>query len=451
MTLWEKIRATFRLPFSILREINVPEVTTETITLPTDYVQQFKKLLNDYSVEVKSLPRDVPRGYFVKPRNEEVCFAIIVLHTSWGLTSHIKGVCDRLARSGFVVMAPDFYNGGVANSPETAEELCERMDGDDVVAVVEHYVRFLNQLPFVKRKKFCLIGFGVGGTYALLAAGRLKNFVAVADFCGVYPKPVEELAHIDCPLLVLAAGEDTVFGSYEIKRMDDAFKEYELQGVIHVYEKAGADFFDDSRVHAYNYSCSEDGWKRMMVFLNRRLAGEEEAPVIPKAVLGGSRFTGTKKVFFKDGTVYREINYKNGKLEGLYRQYYQKGGLRRECEYHEDKRKGPAREYYANGRPSMEGQYANDKLDGVIRHFYANGNLKLVETYRGGKLEGESKEYYEDGRIRYEWNFKDGTLEGLCKEYFSTGVVKSRTIYDQGEAISIKVFDEEGKLVWIMG
>ena len=39
---------------------------------------------------------------------------ILVLHAWWGLTDHVKGVCDELAAAGFVALAPDLFGGQVA-------------------------------------------------------------------------------------------------------------------------------------------------------------------------------------------------------------------------------------------------------------------------------------------------------------------------------------------------
>ncbi|QRK10160.1 dienelactone hydrolase family protein [Archangium violaceum] len=39
--------------------------------------------------------------------------AVVSIHEWWGLTDHIRGVADRLAREGFTTFAPDLYRGKV--------------------------------------------------------------------------------------------------------------------------------------------------------------------------------------------------------------------------------------------------------------------------------------------------------------------------------------------------
>ncbi len=44
---------------------------------------------------------------------------ILVLHAWWGLTDHIRGVCDQRAEAGYVALAPDLFAGRLA--PEIAD------------------------------------------------------------------------------------------------------------------------------------------------------------------------------------------------------------------------------------------------------------------------------------------------------------------------------------------
>jgi hypothetical protein len=52
----------------------------------------------------------VASGYLAKPASDVGC-GIVVIHDEWGLTEFIRDVCDRLARAGFVALAPDLFRG----------------------------------------------------------------------------------------------------------------------------------------------------------------------------------------------------------------------------------------------------------------------------------------------------------------------------------------------------
>jgi carboxymethylenebutenolidase len=48
---------------------------------------------------------------------------VLVIHAWWGLNDFFKGVCDRLAKEGFVANAPDLFEGQVATTVAGAKRL----------------------------------------------------------------------------------------------------------------------------------------------------------------------------------------------------------------------------------------------------------------------------------------------------------------------------------------
>ena len=48
---------------------------------------------------------------------------VLVIQEWWGLVDHIRDVCDRFARDGFVALAPDLYRGERATDPDAAGRL----------------------------------------------------------------------------------------------------------------------------------------------------------------------------------------------------------------------------------------------------------------------------------------------------------------------------------------
>ena len=66
---------------------------------------------------------------------------LVVLQEWWGLVPHIRDVCDRLARAGFVALAPDLYRGEATTDPDEAGRLMMALEvdraGRDLVRVVD--------------------------------------------------------------------------------------------------------------------------------------------------------------------------------------------------------------------------------------------------------------------------------------------------------------------------
>src|ERR671931_2413645 len=55
---------------------------------------------------------------------------VVVLQEWWGLEDHIKSVCDRFAREGFIALAPDLYRGETTTQPDEAQQLMMAMNMD---------------------------------------------------------------------------------------------------------------------------------------------------------------------------------------------------------------------------------------------------------------------------------------------------------------------------------
>jgi antitoxin component YwqK of YwqJK toxin-antitoxin module len=64
--------------------------------------------------------------------------------------------------------------------------------------------------------------------------------------------------------------------------------------------------------------------------------------------------------------------------------------------------------HYPSGKLMAELNFKNGKRDGISKAYYESGKLKGELNYKNGEQEGISREYYENGKIRYIDTFKDG-------------------------------------------
>src|SRR5215469_10118210 len=109
---------------------------------------------------------------------------VLVLHAWWGLTEPFRRVCDRLAEAGFVALAPDLYHGKTTASVEEAQALAEALDSDlegwrgDIAGAVQ-FLRQHGATNLVDgRGKLALVGFSLGGAYALDMSINLAGEIA---------------------------------------------------------------------------------------------------------------------------------------------------------------------------------------------------------------------------------------------------------------------------------
>ena len=109
---------------------------------------------------------------------------VIVVQEWWGLVGHIRDVCDRFAKEGFVALAPDFFHGQQTDEPDEAQRLLMSMEMDRAARDIKGAAHFLSERPETEGNGVGTVGFCMGGSLALWS-GALDDEVKVA--VGFYP------------------------------------------------------------------------------------------------------------------------------------------------------------------------------------------------------------------------------------------------------------------------
>jgi len=103
---------------------------------------------------------------------------ILVLHAWWGLTDHVRGVCDSLAEAGYVALAPDLFAGRVATEVADAEQQLAEADADQLAHLTRSSLQALLRLPSTTGDTVGVLGWSMGGSMALWLAARVPDAVA---------------------------------------------------------------------------------------------------------------------------------------------------------------------------------------------------------------------------------------------------------------------------------
>lgn len=186
---------------------------------------------------------------------------LLLLHAWWGLTDVFTKVADELAAEGYVVFAPDFYDGKSTADIAEAEKLVKGNESN-FEAVMAHAVGALSHLqkhPAVTSKKLTAIGFSMGAAYAILLDENIPDaFDRVVLFYGMAGADVSKsqatyLAHF--------ADNDPYESTEEARKMSAP----NLQ--VHIYPNTGHWFFEDNRPDAYNAEAAKLAWERTLAFL----------------------------------------------------------------------------------------------------------------------------------------------------------------------------------------
>jgi len=128
-----------------------------------------------------------------------------------------------------------------------------------------------------------------------------------------------------------------------------------------------------------------------------------------------------------------QVQKKSGEKSGIYRLYYPDGNLFEESDYRQGKLNGQRILYYPSGKKEILESYQNDTITGTYQMFHENGSLKLKGAYKNGVMTGIWKAFYESGALKEEVAFSDNLENGPFIEYYKDGTLKAKGNYINGE------------------
>lgn len=214
-------------------------------------------------------PKGQSEPYLAVPKSGKG-LGVMVIHAWWGLNGFFRSVCDRLAREGFVALAPDLYEGQVATSIEQAKELRDKPRREPASKMLLRAIENLQAMPERKGPSIGVIGFSMGGHWALWLAGNRPTLPirAVTTFYGArggdYSKSRAAFqGHF-------AQGDPWVSDASRCKlerNLEAAGREVDF----HVYPGTGHWFFEADREGAYDPKAAKLAWERTLAFLRTHL------------------------------------------------------------------------------------------------------------------------------------------------------------------------------------
>jgi len=108
---------------------------------------------------------------------------------------------------------------------------------------------------------------------------------------------------------------------------------------------------------------------------------------------------------------------------------------------------GEHSEFYENGQKKSEVNYKDGRVDGLSVYWHENGQKKLEGNWKDDKQNGLWVVWYKNGQKQQEENYKDGKWDGLSVYWYENGQKKLEETYKDGEIISEKFFNTKGELV----
>ncbi len=213
---------------------------------------------------------ETSRAYLSLPASEHGP-GVVVLQEWWGLVDHIREVCDRLAREGFVAFAPDLYRGEATADPDAAGRLMMDLEIPRAAQDLDGAVAALLRNEAVDGGSVAVIGFCMGWQLALYTATRNDRVAAVVDFYGVHPNVTLDLSGLEAAVMGIFAERDEFVPPEAAHKLESELRDAGKRCDFTIFPEVDHAFMNDTRPEVYDAPAAARGWSQMISFLRAEL------------------------------------------------------------------------------------------------------------------------------------------------------------------------------------
>jgi carboxymethylenebutenolidase len=211
------------------------------------------------------------KGFLAWPKTGNKFPAVLIIHENRGLQPHIQNVTRRMAKEGFLALAPDALSplgGTPENDLDKAVAMIGQLDKDKTVKNFVAAVKYLKTQPLSTGKVGCT-GFCWGGGMTNQVAVNCPELDAAVPYYGMQPT-AEQVPSIKAPIMAHYAGDDTRINQ-GIPAFEEALKKKKKEYQIFIYEGAQHAFNNDSNKERYNEKAAKLAWSRTIAFFKEKL------------------------------------------------------------------------------------------------------------------------------------------------------------------------------------
>ncbi|MCA1591636.1 MAG: dienelactone hydrolase family protein [Acidobacteria bacterium] len=234
--------------------------------------------------EVKIPVRDgeMP-AYRAMPEKGKNFPLVLVVQEIFGVHEHIKDICRRFAKRGYMAIAPELYarQGDVSQIKDMSKiisDVVSKVPDAQVMSDLDAAVAYAKSSGKADTKRLGITGFCWGGRIVWLYAAHNPKLKAGVAWYGrlvgapnqkpnpLQPKqPVDIAATLKVPVLGLYGAKDQGIPLESIEAMRAELKKAKARSEIIVYPNAGHGFHADYRP-SYNKEAAEDGWQKLLTW-----------------------------------------------------------------------------------------------------------------------------------------------------------------------------------------
>jgi len=197
---------------------------------------------------------------------------VLVVHEAEGLGDFARDVCDRLAREGFVALAPDWLGSGPATSSDQARRLAAGLDPARAADALDAAVGVLLGSDACQGARIGALGFGWGGPLALALAARSHRIGAAALCWAEHPSLAPDLAKLEGACLALFAERDPLTPPGKVHALEEGLRAAARRGAVRTVPGVAAGWLDAGRPAAFDAAAAASSWDVLLSFLRAELA-----------------------------------------------------------------------------------------------------------------------------------------------------------------------------------
>jgi len=222
------------------------------------------------------------QAFVARPEEKGSFPGMLVFQEAFGVNAHIRDVTQRIAREGYVAIAPELFHRSAAPGLEVRYDdfpsamphmkaLTEQGLSDDIRATYE----WLRDSTHVVPDRIGSIGFCMGGRVSFLANATIELRAAISFYGGgIAPALLPHAANLHAPMLFFWGGLDKHIPQDQIRSVIDAVKAAGKPYINVEISDADHGFFCDARP-SYNPVAAKEAWSLVVSFLEAHVKRSE--------------------------------------------------------------------------------------------------------------------------------------------------------------------------------
>lgn len=246
----------------------VQPISADTITTDTDDL-----LAGEVKIPVSD--GQMP-AYRAQPATGADFPVILVVQEIFGVHEHIKDICRRLAKIGYLAVAPELYarQGDVSKLTDFGEiisKVVSKVPDAQVMSDLDATAAWAAKSSKGSATKLGITGFCWGGRIVWLYSAHNPNLKAGVAWYGrlvgmkddLHPQhPLDIVPALKAPVLGLYGEADTGIPVDTVEQMRESLKKADNPSEIVLFPDTPHGFHADYRP-SYRKQQAEDGWKRL--------------------------------------------------------------------------------------------------------------------------------------------------------------------------------------------